>query len=119
MSEFKELAERYIAAWNETDPERRRRLVARTFGDGASYVDPLFAGEGHDAIDAIIAAAQQRFPGLRIRRAGEVDAHHDRIRFSWEALAPEGPVVAKGTDFATVAEARLAQVTGFIDMMPA
>jgi SnoaL-like domain len=119
MSEFNELVERYIALWNETDAGMRRALVARTFSEGAGYADPLFAGEGHDAIDGVVAAAQQRFPGLRIRRAGEVDGHHDRIRFCWEALAPEGAVVAKGTDFATVAGTKLAQVTGFVDLMPA
>jgi SnoaL-like domain len=119
MSEFNELVERYIALWNETDPERRRGLIARTFSEGASYLDPLMASEGHAAIDGMVAAVQERFPGHHFRRAGAVDGHHDRIRFGWELTAAGGPVIAKGTDFATVAGARLATVTGFIDQMPA
>jgi SnoaL-like domain len=118
MSECNELVDRYIALWNETDAERRRALIARTFSAGASYVDPLMASEGHSAIDDMIAAAQQRFPGHSVRRAGEVDGHHDRLRFDWELAAPAGAVIAKGTDFATVEGARLAAVTGFIDQMP-
>jgi len=39
----------------------------------------------------------------RFRRAGVVDGHHDRTRFRWELATEGGPVVAKGTDFATVA----------------
>jgi len=119
MSEFNDLVERYIAVWNEVDPDRRQRLIAETFSEGASYVDPLMASEGHAAIDGMVRAVQARFPGYRFRRAGTVDGHHDRIRFHWELATEGGPVVAKGTDFATVASARMTTVTGFIDQAPA
>ena len=33
MSDFNELAERYIAAWNETDPSARRAHPARSAAD--------------------------------------------------------------------------------------
>jgi hypothetical protein len=33
-------------------------------------------------------------------------------------VADGGPVIAKGTDFATVVGARVAAVAGFIDQMP-
>lgn len=118
MSDYIDLVERYIAAWNETDPERRRALIARTFTEGASYVDPLMASEGQAGIDGMIEAVQQRFAGYRFRRKGEVDGHNDRVRFSWE-LAPEGGAVfVDGTDFATVADGRLHSVTGFLDRQP-
>ena len=119
MSERTDLIDRYIAIWNETDAARRRDLIARTWTEQASYLDPLMQGDGQAGIDAMIAAVQQRFPANRFRRAGAVDGYQDRVRFSWE-LAPEGgePIV-KGTDFALVAaDDRLQAVTGFIDQMP-
>jgi hypothetical protein len=116
MSEFNDLVERYIAVWNENDPDRRQRLIAETFSEGASYVDPLMASEGHAAINGMVRAVQERF---LFRRAGVVDGHHDRVRFCWELATEGGPVVAKGTDFATVAGARMTTVTGFIDQAPA
>jgi len=119
MSEFNDLVERYIAVWNEVDPDRRQRLIAETFSEGASYIDPQMTSEGHTAIDGMVRAVQERFPGYRFRRAGTVDEHHDRIRFHWELTTEGGPVVAKGTDFATVASARMTTVTGFIDQAPA
>jgi hypothetical protein len=119
MDACNDLVDRYIALWNETDPERRRRLVAGTFSDRASYLDPLMASEGLAAIDHMVEAVQERFPGHRFRRAGAVDGHHDRIRFGWELTSADGLVVARGTDFAAVAADRLATVTGFIDQMPA
>ena len=114
-----QLIERYIACWNEGDAARRRALIASTFTEGAQYCDPVLQGEGHAGIDALIAAAQGHFPGLRFRRRGGAEAHHDRLRFAWE-LGPEGAAaIAGGTDMAVVAaDGRLAAVTGFIDFAP-
>jgi hypothetical protein len=62
MSEFNDLVERYIAVWNEVDPDRRQRLIAETFSEGASYIDPQMTSEGHTAIDGMVRAVQERFP---------------------------------------------------------
>jgi len=113
-----ELVDRYLDGWNETDAGRRRALIAATWTDAATYLDPMMQGEGRDGIDAMIRAVQDRFPGHRFRRAGEVDAHHDRIRFSWELAAEGGPALAKGTDFGVLADGRFQVVTGFLDQLP-
>src|SRR5215211_27724 len=103
QNDFAEVVERYFAAWNETDAEQRRALIAQTWADDASYLDPLMQGQGQAGIDAIIAAVQDRFIGHRFLQIGVVDAHHDHIRFSWE-LAPEGgAAIVAGTDFGVVA----------------
>lgn len=117
MNTLTNLIDRYIATWNEADGERRRALIAGTWTDDASYLDPMLQGDGREGIDAMIAAVQERFPGHRFRRTGEVESHHDRVRFSWE-LAPEaGEVVVRGTDFGVVAGDRLSAVTGFFDQV--
>ena len=118
MSDYADLIDRYIAVWNETDAGRRRALIAGAFTEGAAYLDPLMATDGHSGIDGMVAAVQQRFPGYRFRRKGEVDSHNDRVRFSWELMPPAGPVFAGGTDFAIVADGRLHSVTGFLDRAP-
>jgi hypothetical protein len=120
MDPLTELIDRYFAVWNETDPERRRDLIARTWADDAAYLDPLVRGDGPDEIDAMTAAVQSQFPGLRFRRTGDIDAHHDRVRFGWE-LGPENgdAALAGGVDFGVVApDGRLRQITGFIDFAP-
>jgi hypothetical protein len=120
MSTFDDLAERYIAAWNETDPDTRRAAVAALYAEDARYVDPLVDAEGREAIAATIGAVQQQFPGFVFRLAGPVDAHHDQARFSWElgpAGAPEAPIV--GFDVAVRdPEGRLRSVLGFLDRVP-
>ncbi len=117
---FDELAERYIAAWNETDPQAREKAVAGLYTEDARYVDPLAVAEGRDAIVATIAAVQSQFPGFRFRLAGPVDGHHDQVRFTWE-LGPDGaeaPIA--GFDVAiTDGWSRLRSVFGFLDRVPA
>jgi putative transposase len=90
MTEINALIDNYIAIWNEGDPERRRALIAQTWTEDASYVDPMMTGAGPAGIDAMIAQAQQQFPGHRFELAGAPDAHHDRVPFTWLKGANSG-----------------------------
>jgi hypothetical protein len=120
MTASPDLADRYLAAWNETDPAARSAVMADLFTDDVRYTDPLGSAEGRAALDAAIGAVQQQFPGFAFRLAGPVDAHHDQVRFSWE-LGPAGqeaPVA--GFDVAVVdADGRIRTVLGFLDRVPA
>lgn len=113
-----ELVDRYIAVWNESDAARRRGLIARTWADSASYLDPVLQGDGHDGIDAMVKAVHDKYPGHRFTRTSPVDCHHDRARFTWELAPTDGPALVKGIDFATLtADGRLHTVTGFFTEM--
>jgi SnoaL-like domain len=115
-----ELVDRYIAIWNETDADCRRNLIAWTYTEHARYLDPLLQGDGRDGIDAMVKAVHEKFPGHRFKRTSEVDAHHDRARFSWELGPDGGPALVKGIDFATLSpDGKLNSVTGFFTQVPA
>jgi hypothetical protein len=120
MSSINETIANYIAAWNETDAACRRAAVERTWSENGSYLDSHRDGTGHAAIDAMIAAVQQRFPGYRFRLCSGIEAHHDRVRFSWSAGGTEAaPLFFGGTDFALIADdGRFHAVTGFTDAAP-
>jgi SnoaL-like domain len=117
MADVKTIVGNYIAIWNEPDADARRAIIARTFSDDASYLDPIMAGEGPQGIDAMVAGAQAQFPGHRFELTAGPDAHHDRVRFAWSLFADHGGApVARGVDFATLAEdGRLRSVTGFLE----
>jgi len=116
MSSTDTLVENYIAMWNEADPAQRRELVARTVSPDASYLDPLMSGDGVDGIDAMIAGAQEQYPGHRFALVGAPDAHHDRVRFSWSIAPDGGDPIAIGHDFATVdGDGRMRSITGFLE----
>jgi hypothetical protein len=106
----------YFAIWNQTDPDRRRELIATTWTDDASYVDPLFEASGPAALDEMVATVHQRYPDHRFRLTAPVEAHHDRARWGWELGVPGEPPIVAGVDFAVLAEdGRLREVTGFFE----
>ncbi len=114
-----EIAAQYVEIWNETDPARRRELIERAFTVQACYLDPLMQSDGHDGLDAMIAAAQAQFAGLRFSVSGKPDGHHEVVRFSWALGTGAVEPLACGTDIAVLAaDGRIERVTGFIDKMP-
>jgi hypothetical protein len=56
------LVQAYLAAWNETDAIARRGAIEAVLTPDVRYVDPLADVSGTDALDALIAGAQQQFP---------------------------------------------------------
>jgi SnoaL-like domain len=117
---MQEIVEKYLAAWNETDPAKRRALVDEVWAEDGSYTDPLADVRGRAEIDGLIGAVQQQFPGFVFTLGGTVDAHHDQARFSWQlgpAGAAEAPVV--GFDVAVLDGAgQIGSVYGFLDKVP-
>ena len=86
---MQEIVERYLAAWNEKDAQRRRALVDALWTEDGSYTDPLADANGRAEIDGLIGAVQQQFPGFVFTLGGPVDAHHEQARFTWH-LGPVG-----------------------------
>ncbi len=119
-TKIEKVADRYIAVWNEPDADARRRAVADLWTEDGTYTDPLAAVEGHETIEAVIAGAREQFPGHTFKLIGNVDAHHDVVRFGWE-LVPNGggESVVVGFDVAVIAgDGRLRNVYGFLDKIP-
>jgi hypothetical protein len=118
MTNAAQIADRYIAVWNETDQVRRGELLVEGWAERATYVDPMMAAEGREAIGALIGAVHERFPGFRFRLDGRADGYQDKVRFSW-TLGPEAEAdMIKGTDFIVVEGGRLKSITGFLDRVP-
>lgn len=119
MSATRELIDNYLRSWNETDTLRRRALVEQVYAEHAAYTDPMIQARGREAIDATIGAVQGMFPGHVFRLAGEIDAHHDLVRFQWHLTAPctTEPLVI-GFDMAELEEGRIRRVHGFLDKVP-
>jgi len=118
MTDANMIARNYIDLWNEKTPGRRRAMLSQHWTTDATYVDPLMHGDGHDAVDALIAGVQQRFPDFSFKLIGEPNGFGDHVRFSW-GLGPDGgdsPI--KGTDFASLRDGRIRSITGFLDQVP-
>jgi hypothetical protein len=119
MSDSQQVAERYIAVWNEADAGRRMTLLRQQWTEGATYVDPMASVAGIGDINQLIGAVHERFPGFVFALARGVDGHGNHARFSW-TLGPAGMVAPiEGSDVVTLQDGRIDAVIGFLDKVPA
>jgi hypothetical protein len=119
MDDPRELVERYIAAFNETDAVRRRSLLGTLYTGDSTYTDPHVDLCGSDEIEAFIAQTQERFPCYTFKLGGPIDAHHDQARFQWHAGPSEDPAQFVGFDVIVAEDDRIRRVYGFMDAAPA
>ncbi|WP_369255106.1 nuclear transport factor 2 family protein [Streptomyces sp. R35] len=112
---------RYFEAWNAGGQDALAKAVAAAWTTDGRYTDPLADVRGHEQIAALIAAAQEQFPGFAFRRLGAVDGHHDVVRFGWELVSEaDGSAPVAGFDVITLdGEDRIRSVYGFLDRVPA
>ncbi len=110
----------YLSAWNERDPQRRAELIRRAWSEQGRLIDPPLAAVGHEAISDMASAMHEHYAGHGFRRASDVDAHHDQLRFAWELVGPDGTVALTGLDVGELAaDGRLLRVTGFFGELAA
>ncbi len=109
----------YLAAYGETDSNRRRQLIEECFAPDATLADPPLDAAGHDGLDELFAAVQGQFAGHTFRRTSGVDEHHASARYDWELVAADGAVAVVGTDFVRFSPAgTIASVVGFFGPTP-
>ncbi|MGH6882031.1 hypothetical protein [Hypericibacter sp.] len=108
MDATQDIAERYVAVWNETDPERRRRQIAELWTPaGQHYVD-VREVRGYDALENRITGSHEknvRDDGHRFRAAKDARRLRDVVTFHWEMLPAETEtVLARGLEFLIMSE---------------
>jgi hypothetical protein len=103
MCDAQQLADRYVAVWNEPNAEPRRHAIAGLWAvDGIHYVGTREA-RGYDALEQRIAGSHEknvRSGGYRFRAAKGARALRDAVTFFWEMLpADSESVIATGVEF--------------------
>jgi hypothetical protein len=109
MSDPQALADRYVAIWNESDADVRRRTIPELWAeDGLHMVEPpqevrdaaaalglasALEARGHDALEARVTRAYEEFvaPGeFRFRPRGDAARLRDVVKFTWEMVPVSG-----------------------------
>ena len=119
-NEAEQLADRYVALWNEADPERRRRMIAELWTeDGSQILQPpqemreiaasaglgmaaTLEARGHAELEARAATSYDQWVGsarLSFRRRDDVYRLQEVVKFHWEAVSLGGEVTAVGLVF--------------------
>ena len=124
MDVLKHLVERYVALWNEPDPERRRAGIAAVWSPDAAHFTPSKEVHGHAELEIRIADAYARFVGTGqyvFRHCDNITGHHDTVKFNWQMVPPGGgPIAAFGFDFLVLdGEGRILRDCQYIEPTPA
>ena len=119
-----ELAEKYVALWNEPDADRRRRMITELWTeDGRHILQPpqeiraiaaqpgiamtaILQAQGYEEIEARAASAYEHWvgsEGLSFRGRDDADRLDDVVKLHWEAVAKDGTVFAVGLSFLVLA----------------
>src|ERR671935_902811 len=119
-----ELAEKYLALWNEPDADRRQRMIAELWTeDGRHILQPpqeiraiaaqpgiamtaTLQAQGYEEIEARAASAYEHWvgsEGLSFRGRDDADRLDDVVKLHWEAVAKDGKVFAVGLSFLVLA----------------
>jgi len=110
----------YMAAWNEADEGKRRRLLEKAWADDGAYTDPQSDVAGREALVELIGGMHGQMPGARIDVRSKTDLHHNKLRFAWRFVSGDGSMTIDGIDFGELADdGRLAKIVGFWGQPPA
>ena len=104
----------YFAMWNEADRAKRLEFIAGAWTPECHYVDPLSDVTGYEALADMVDTVRAQFPGATLQRTGDIDAHHNVLRFAWNATGTDGNVIVGGIDVCVLADdGRLQALAGF------
>jgi hypothetical protein len=122
--EAKQLADRYVALWNEADPDRRRRMIAELWTEDAAYLlqppqemreiaarpgiglAARLEARGHAELEARASSVHEEFiarGGFELRRRDDVDWVADVVKFRWEMVSADGGIAGVGLAFLVLA----------------
>jgi hypothetical protein len=136
MNVANELYDRYVAVWNEGDPDRRSAMVAELWAPDGEHVlvppqevrkaaagmkmSPVFEIRGHRELDVRVTDAYERFIAsgeYDFRRRDDAERLRDVVKFRWEMVSTEdGSVAAVGLEFLMIdADGRIRSDYQFIE----
>jgi hypothetical protein len=132
-----ELADRYVALWNEADPDRRRELIAGLWTEQGEHIlqppddarriaagagvggSAIIEARGHAEIEARATSANEHWIGAEgwsFRRRDDADRVHDVVKFHWEAVDGDGEVMGAGLNLLVLdAQGRIERDYTFVD----
>jgi uncharacterized protein YndB with AHSA1/START domain len=93
-----QVADRWLAAWNEPDDARRRAAFAALTTDGVVFADAYSALRGREDLAAHVAASKVHMPGIALVRAGAARQCQGVVLADWTAQAADGRTVGRGSN---------------------
>jgi hypothetical protein len=100
MNDVDELAQRFVAVWNEPDPEERGRLIRSLWTEDGVECRKTAIARGHGELETRIAASHDKNvrAGGHIFRLRGADRNQDIVKLDWRMdLVRNGETRATGS----------------------
>jgi hypothetical protein len=94
--------------FNERDPKRRLKAIARNYTEDVIWSDPDGTTQGHEALNEQAQKLLDRMPGVVFSAAGQVHVSRDLGLLSFNLGVPKQPPAVSGVDVALVRDGRIA-----------
>lgn len=114
ITHVERLIDTYCSAWCEPDSARRAAIINEIWDEEGTYTDPTAHVVGRDQLNDHIGSVLAHYVGARVVRTSVIDAHHNRVRFTWKMVMPDGKSLPEGIDFGEVTnEGKVRRIVGF------
>jgi len=102
------IVDRYVAMWNEPDIDKRRLAIVELWAPDAQHLAKRHDCRGYAMIEDRVTRSYDASvaPGINIfRHAGNIDAHHNIVRFNWHMVRKAtNEIAAVGFDMLVLSE---------------
>jgi hypothetical protein len=120
MTDHTTTIDTHLAGYCEPDATRRLELLTGVWATDGELLDPPLEGTGPEAIAGLVDAVLAHYPAHRFERTTGVDEHHERARYGWALVGPDGTAAVTGLDVAEFdGDGRLRRIVGFFGDLPA
>jgi hypothetical protein len=108
-----------LAAWNEHDPAKLRKLVEASLTEDVAFTDPHYQIVGIDAFIKQVDEVREREGQAKLMPTSGVDMHHDRARYSWVLVRADGTRF-EGFDAVELdlQQGKISRIDGFFGPLP-
>jgi hypothetical protein len=119
-----DLAQEYVALWNEPDADRRRRMIAGLWTQGGRHVlqppqemraiaaqpgiamTAILEARGYEEIEARATSVYEHWvgtEGMSFRGRDDADRLGEVVKLHWDAVGGDGAVLATGLSILVIA----------------
>jgi hypothetical protein len=102
------MLENLFAVFNEGDPSRRLKAIARNYTEDVIWTDPDGTTQGHEALNEQAQKLLDRMSGVVFSAAGQVHVSRDLGLLTFNLGVPKEPPAVSGVDVALVRDRRIA-----------
>jgi hypothetical protein len=91
--DYNELADRYVAVWNERNAESRRSRIKELWREDGIECTQAREVQGYESLEAQITASHEknvRDGGHVFRSCRNAVGHHNLVKFNWEMIKTAG-----------------------------